>query len=197
MEQNELINAMSDKDLEKFAKQYAGNEKITTYIDQIIKVRQAEAEAVKVKTEFEAKVKALANLPKPPEGILNVFLAWREVDDTTKPEIVTLPDKTTVTRFPKVWSWIVETNHADKVGRETGSTDKAGATKRAITVYQRDGTKLVFVGNYSAGSKACVDLKVDAGEGSANLALSKAGYIVTAYDTKALADTGLSPTIKS
>ena len=91
---------------------------------------------------------------------------------------------------------MVTTNHAEQVKRGEGGKSET-TSKRAITVYRVKAGKLEFMGNYSAGSKACADLKIDAGVGSANLALTKAGYVVTPLDKKSLTEAGLTTAIKS
>ncbi len=194
--QNIVFAGMTDEELNKFAKQYASNIKVAPMVKEEQDYRVEVAREAKVKADFEAKVLELANLPKPPEAIHNVYMAWREVEDFTKPEVVVVDGKPT-NRFPKAWKWVVETNHADKVVSGQGTSTTSSGTKRAITVYKVVAGKLVWVGNYSAGSKACADLSVDAGMGSANLALSKSGYLVQPKDDKALTEAGLSTTIKS
>ena len=194
---NDLIAVMTDKQLIAFKAQYKDNPKITAYIDAVLAGRVKEAEELKVKTDFEAKVKGLANLPTPPAGIVNVHMAYKEVETNGKPETIVVDGKPEV-RTPKVksWQWVVTTNHVEQVKRGEGGKSET-TSKRAITVYKLNSGKLEFMGNYSAGSKACADLKIDAGAGSANLALTKAGYVVTPLDEKSLKEAGLTTTIKS
>ncbi len=185
--QNDLVNAMSDKQLEAFKKQYAGNEKVTVYIEAILAGRTKEAEEAKVKDAFEAKVLELVNLPKPPETIHNIYMAWRETDDTTKPEEVEVAGVKSI-RYPKIWKWVTEVNHAtDKVSKGEGSaTTSAG--KRAITVYKRNGTSLMAIGNFHTGSSACDHLKLDYAGTSAVRVLRDGGYIVETYTGTSFTD---------
>lgn len=183
MNQNELIAAMTDKQLLGYKAQFKGNAKVEAYIDDILAGRVKVAEEAKVKAEFEAKIKGLANLPTPPAGILNVHLAWKQADDlTAKPEIVKLEGKADEARYPKVWQWVVSTNHAEQVARGAGGTTSNGVRKLAIHVDKRDGTSLTPVGNFRSGAEACKHLDIDQGAGSANMALLKAGYVYEAYN---------------
>lgn len=186
--QNDLINAMSDKQLADFKVMYKDNPKVIALIDSILEGRKQEAIKAKVKSDFEAKIANLAKLPPPPDGIYNIYMVYGDVDDTSKPEVVKLTDaKTGVvteeTRYPKIKAWTIATNHADQIRRGTGSNAANGDTtsKRAITVYKRAGNQLETQGNFRSGSKACDFLKLDYAGNSAVRVLRDNGYIVESY----------------
>ena len=56
------------------------------------------------------------------------------------------------------------------------------ASKRAITVFKREGTTLLPKGNFGSASKACEVLKLTIGGDSATRVLAREGYISEPYD---------------
>jgi len=201
VEMNELIGAMSDNDLAELKVKYSDNPSVTTLIDGILEARQKEAVEHKAKDDFTKGItKLFAKLPHP-EDVYNVFARWGEVEveDTTQEaeevEVVVTPaevDKdgniTTEAvvekqdRYPttKAFQWIVEVNHATRVSSTT--TGEPKVSKRAITVFKRNGTQLEAKGNYASASKACEALGLTIGGDSATRVLSRDGYISEPYD---------------
>jgi len=111
-----LYAELPNDELEALKAKYPDNASITSLIDGILEARGKEEEATKIRDTFSKKVAKLASLPDPPEGVYNVYLRWAEVeDDSVEPVEVKLPDEKTEMRLPKVWKWVVEINHADKV----------------------------------------------------------------------------------
>lgn len=188
----ELIRAMSITELQVFKKTYIANPAIVKIIDGYIEVKTKEEAQAKAKAEFgKAIEKLIAKLPHP-EDVTNVYLAWREVEevDTTKPavevEVVKVVGQPAVKemRQPTIKSikWVVEVNKGFQVSKSGTSTTPA-TSKRAITVFKRDGTQLTLVGHFPSGSKACSYLKLDEGVSSAPLTLRNNGYVVEAMET--------------
>lgn len=199
-----LIQAMTDDKLKELKQDYAGNQSIQTLIDGILAQRKADAVKAKAEAVGDSKVAKLAKeLGTPPDTTHNYLLSWRQVEQPTgEPAVsVTIIDTPAVTdsdgkivtpaishveaREPKelVWLWAVTKNHAcqtSKVTTSTGTTQTATG-KRAITVRQVIGDTVKTIGNFSAGTKACEHLKLNAGVGSANLCLTRNGYLVSPY----------------
>ena len=184
---------LSVEDRKKYRKDYKDNPKVIAYLDDMDKAELEEQ--VRAKTEFEAtlareqaiadfeaKILGLADLPKPPDTIHNIYLAWREV---MLP--VAIPEGTSEARIAelkanpsKVWKWVVEVNHADKAIKASGET-AINSGKRAITVYKRSGSQLESLGNFHSGSKACDYLNLDYAGNSAIRVLRDNSYIIEAY----------------
>ena len=141
------------------------------------------AETEKVKVEFASKVAKLAKLPAPPEGIVNVYLAWADIPDTTKPEEIEVVkddgSKVMETRYPTIKGWKVETNRGFQVSKSGQS--KGTTTKRAIVVSKRVGNTLELVGNFKSASQACEYLKLPIGADSASRVLQREGYFSEPY----------------
>lgn len=187
-----LVKAMSNEDLEALKVKYAGNQSMTTLIDGILEVRHKEEAQAKLVKDFEAKVSKLAKLPQPPEGIHNIYLVWREVEEPQgEPELLAedvckangLEVGTIRQATIKVWKWVVETNKGFQPVKATNKDDggEASATKRGITVYKRTGTTLEAKGNYRSASKACETFKLPLGGDSAMRVLARNGYITEPY----------------
>jgi len=205
---DELIKAMSDSDLMELKGKYVDNSSVVTLIDGILETRGKEAEAIKVKVDFERGIaKLLAKLPHP-DDVHNIYVRWGEVDvadgeleevvfdskgvvipmtllieDMTPEQLDELGSYTYETRQPshKEFQWIVEVNHATKVtGNST--TGVTTASKRAITVYKRNGTQLELKGHYASASKACEALGLIIGGDSAIRVLARDNYITESYE---------------
>ncbi len=142
-------------------------------------------------------------LGRPPANIHNVLLSWKveDVDDTTKPEVVevvktnpasgkpeTGPDGKPImvkeTRYPKLHleHWVAEPNKIERIiSGSSGDKKEQGTSKRAITVHKRNGTNLVFVGNFKSGSDACKHLNLVVGGDSPIRVLEREGFIHDPY----------------
>jgi hypothetical protein len=190
MENNPLFTSLKDasnESLMALREQNKDSESVVTLVDSILKAREVEELANIGKLEFVASVADLINLPAPPQGVYNLFLAWQEVEiPVGEPEEVEVSDgknkKHMETRqaTEKVMQWVITTNHACKVGKTT-SGEKA-APKRSITVYKREGLNLEPVGNFDNGKNACEHLNLTVGGDSALRVLAREGYIVEPYN---------------
>lgn len=197
---DELINAMSNQDLMELEAKYPDNTSVVTLIEGILATREAEAVQAKAMEKFTKGIaKTFASLPHP-DGIYNVYARWAEVDiPSGEPEVVEVidtpaevdKDGNIITpaiivqdmRQPTVkgMAWVVEVNYAIKSsGSASDGTPKT--SKRAITVYKREGLTLVNKGNYASASKACEAMSLPIGGDSANRVLARDGYITEAYD---------------
>jgi len=184
--QDELINAMSNEDLQGLREKYADNESITTLIDGILQTRIKAQEQLEAKAKFEAGIhKLFAKLPHP-EDVYNVYVRWGEVEVIDGEEVeteITNGDgtKTTEMRAPKhkEFQWIVEVNHATQV-KSSGTTTPT-TSKRAITVFKRNGTNLEDKGHFASATKACEALGLTIGGDSATRVLARDGYITEPY----------------
>lgn len=196
---DELIKAMSDKDLAELKKKYANNPSVVTLIDGILETRSKEASQVKARQKFTDGIgKTFATLPHP-DDIANVYASWREVEvEQGEPEevevvvtpavmdkdgkittpAVTSPEMRTPTVL--VWQWVVEVNKGFKVA--SGASGEAKTSKRAITVFKREGLALNDKGHFASASKACEALGLTIGGDSATRVLTREGYITEAYE---------------
>lgn len=195
-----LFNLMSDAEVADLKVKYPDNQSIVALADGILATREREATQARAMANFTKGIdKTFAKLPHP-DSIHNIYARWGEVDvEEGEPEAVevvvtpaevnekgniTTPAVTaTEMRCPtiKAMAWIVEVNHATKV--TSGSTPGQPKTsKRAITVYKRNGTQLELQGNYISASKACDALKLIVGGDSATRVLSRDGYITEPYE---------------
>ena len=183
---DELIKAMSDKDLAELKGKYESNPSVVTLIDGILETRGKEKAQAKAKAKFTDGVgKLFATLPHP-EDIANVYASWREVDIESgeAEEVEVVADdgtKTTETRIPtiKVFQWVVEVN---KGFRSVSGDSSPKSSKRAITVYKREGLNLAEKGHFASASKACEALGLTIGGDSATRVLARDGYITEAYE---------------
>ena len=163
---------------------------------------EAMARDEEAKAKFgEALEKMVSKLPPPPAGVLNTLLKYAEVEvaDTAKPmEDVIIIDTQAVMgvdgkittpaishvekRHPliKVKKWVSDVNHACVAGKGL-APNRDGKRKLAITLRQVTGDKVSTIGNFRSGAEACKHLNIDAGAGSANLALNKSGYVISSY----------------
>ncbi len=219
---DELIQAMSIPELQTFKETYKDNQSITTIIDGYIEVKTRQEAQDKAKEDFGKAIEDLATykvetitnkkghtkqvargLPPPPDGVHNVYLAWREVDveDTSQePEMVDVVvtqaimdgDGNITTpavvepqpRYPTVKSpqWVVELNKGFTIGKAaSGGNGIPSTNKRGVTVHKRNGTSLELVGNFPSGQVAANYLKVPVGVSSAPKVLRDEGYIVDPY----------------
>jgi len=184
----ELIKAMSNSDLLELKAKHEGNQSIQTLIDGILEAREYEEQQAKALEDFTKGIaKTFSKLPHP-DNIYNVYARWAEVDvPQGEPEEVEVVDKdgnaTIETRQPTVkeYQWVVEVNHAVKQSNaNSGGTPKT--SKRAITVYKRNGTQLELKGNFTSASKACEYFGLPIGADSAGRVLDREGYIREPYD---------------
>lgn len=196
---DELIAAMSNSDLAELKVKYVENQSVATLIEGILDGRAKEQAQVEAKEAFEGAIAKFANgvnkqgkpyLPHP-DDVSNVFLRWGEVTIEVGEEeevSITNPDTNeleTVMRKPTqvVSQWIVEVNaRTTKLtsGNDGGSAQKT--SKRAITVFKRNGTQLEPKGNYPSASKACEALGLTIGGDSATRVLAREGYWVEAFN---------------
>lgn len=185
---DELIKAMSDQELLELKAKHEGNASLGTMIDGIIEVRQHDAIQAKLLDDFAKGIqKTFAKLAHP-ENIYNVYVRWAEVDveKGEAEEVEVTDDKgvtTKVMRIPTVkeYQWVIEVNHAIRQSAGSGA-DAPKTSKRAITVFKRNGTNLEPKGNFASASKACDYLKLVIGGDSATRVLARDGYISEAYD---------------
>lgn len=148
-----------------------------------------QAKDEQAKKAFGDKLLELVKLPAPPAGIVNVYMAYGEVEEedlskTEEVEIIKDGKPVKESRHPKVkvMKWIIETNKGFAVDKTSGSTTTV--SKRAITVLKRnalDTTKIDTIGTFRTGKAAADFLKLDVGVSSANLILAKNGYILEPY----------------
>ena len=201
MEAN-VFEKMSTKELETFKLTYKDNPSVVAIVDVALIQRKAEEVAAAVKAKFADGIAKLVGKLPHPEDVYNIYMAWREVEeqDTTKPASeVTITDSSPILdkdgkittpavshvekRHPsiRVSKWVVELNKGFSVQKSSGTTTTPGTSKRAILVSKRNvanPNNLEIVGNYRTGAEACQHLHIEPGQGSANLALTKAGYFL-------------------
>lgn len=184
MGMDELILTMSDEDLATLKAKYSDNPSVTTLINGILEGRVKQAEQVKAKVDFERGItKLFAKLPHP-EDVHNVFVRWGEVeveDTTAEAEEVQVEGGEPEMRYPThtEYQWIVQVNKVTKV--TSGSTE-AKSSKRAITIYKRNGLVLENKGNFGSASKACEALGLAIGGDSAMRVLARDGFITEPYE---------------
>lgn len=198
----ELINAMSDSDLAELKAKYPDNTAVTTLIDGILATREREAVQAKAMEKFTKGIaKTFSTLPHP-DNIHNIYARWGEVDipsgEPEEVEVVVTPaevngDGNITTpavmgmemRMPTVkgMAWVVEVNHATRQQGTRGGNDTSPKTsKRAITVFKRNGTQLEPRGNFASGQAACDFLKIPVGTDDAKRVLIREGYIHEPYE---------------
>jgi len=205
---NSLSDEQIEANLVKYAKM-PSVVKLLEGIREARKVEQAQAQIEleteiaqeEIKARFASGIsKTFAKLPRP-DGVYNVYARWAEVDvpDTTQEaeeveivvvqavidkdgNIVTPPEIETEKRYPtkKEYAWVVEVNHAVKASSGSGTATPT-ASKRAKTVYKRNGTSLEPKGNFTNATKACEHLGLVIGGDSATRVLARDGYIVEDY----------------
>ena len=194
---DELIQAMSIPELENFKVQYKDNDSVTKIVDGYIAIKESEVLKQTAMLDFTKTLDKTMGKLVHPEGIHNIYIAWREVevDDTSQePEIVetTNPDTLEIvseSRYPKVMisKWVSELNK----GFQVSKTGKAIATtnKRAITIKKiNPDDTLSIVGNFRSASDGCKHLKVLTGGDSAIRVLQREGYLTQAYDGTAITE---------
>ena len=204
----DVLEVMSIPELEQFKAQYKDNESIIKIVDGYIIIKNQEVVEAKLVEDFNKVVdKFSGKLPNPPSGIHNLYFGWAEVevDDTSKasedvtivdsiPEvnddgaIVTEAVSHTEKRYPqmKSWAWIAETNKGFNASK--GSTTRTITTsKRAFTLYKREGLNNTPVGNFRKYSEACRHLSLACagslgGTDSGERVLTRNGYVYDAYE---------------
>ena len=194
--------------LQTMQKTYKASPSILALLDTAIKTKEAQELEAKLLADFDASILALANLPKPPASVHNVYLAWQEVEVNVgepvevevvrTPAVVELkPDGSTIIKTPaiterefrqptaKVWQWTITRNKGfdtgkAKVSTNTGTTQTA-STKRAITVKHIVNNQVEVIGNFSNGAEACKHLKLNVGANSATRVLQNNGFTLEPY----------------
>jgi len=183
---DDIINAMSNEDLEALKLKYASNASLVKTVDGILEVRANEAKKAQDNVDFAEAIKALIDLPDAPEGIHNVYLAWTETEvPVGEPQAVTVKGVTEmVQQTTKVWNWKVEVNHASTTKANSTGTSKVSGNspKRAIEVKRIDGNTLTVVGHYANATMACADLKLAIGGDSAMRVLARNNYVVSPWE---------------
>lgn len=189
---DELIKAMSDEDLVDLKAKYADNASLETLIDGILETRIKEAEQAKAKAKFANGIdKFFAKLPHP-DDIANVYVRWGKVvvtdGEPEEVELVVDGVKTTEMRSPshEEDAWIVETNKGFAAIK--GTTNNQPATsKKAITVYKREGVANRLIGNFRSYAEACRHEGLPCagslkGTDSGERVLTRNGYVYDQYD---------------
>jgi hypothetical protein len=179
--ENELTKVLSDKQLLDMKTSNPNNQSVANMVDGILLTRSNLAKQAKIEAEFSAKVAKLTKLPAPPDGIHNLYLNWSIVEIPQDiPEGCSEAKQKELEANPiKTWQWVITTNKGFTQGKATST--ESGTSKRAITVHSRNGTSLVFVGNFRTGAEACEYLKLSTNGDSAPRVLKANGYIVDAY----------------
>ena len=176
-----LTKSLPLEEIKAMLEKYEDNPDLKAYLEEVLKDREAQAESEQAKAKFEAKIANLTKLPAPPEGVNNVYMAYRDVEVPTGPaEEIDDPNnpgqKVTRTPVEKVKQWVVEINKAMKI---TGGSSKASSKgTRTIKVYKRDGLNLVDKGEFANAQEACNALNIPVAGDSARRVLTKEGYIV-------------------
>jgi hypothetical protein len=142
-----------------------------------------ETACLRICTSHKATKGEEVGLPTPPDGIHNVFLAWRECDLEIGEAVEVEVDGVIKLRkaAAKVWKWVLTTNHACQSSKATNgpATDKkTAAPKRSINLFKRENGALILVGSYPTGEAACRELKLDTAGNSSSRVLASNGYIV-------------------
>jgi len=206
---DELIQAMSIPELEKFKEQYSDNVSIIKIIDGYIVTKTQELAKAKAKEDFESHLDT-NQPPPPPDGIYNIYYAWKdvevEVDNTSlEPEEVEVVKKQakidkdgnivkpavmeTELRYPKTTEtrkqWVVDTNKGFEVPK-SGSA-KTTISKRAITIKGIEGDSVMSIGNFRSCAEGCRYLKLACagslgGSENGRTVLMRNGYVVNDYD---------------
>lgn len=182
-----LVNAMSNEDLQNLRAKYPNEDSVTTLIDGILEARAKEEVQAKAKLDFEKGIaKLLAKLPHP-DDVHNIYVRWAEVDveDEGVEAVVLSPDVCKAndlpegtTRIPthKEFKWVVETNKGFKP-QATKAT-----SKRAITIYKHNPQGAdEEIGNFPSYQKAADHLKIVVGGDSAKRAVEGHQYYGLPY----------------
>jgi len=202
--ENAVFQNMTIEELNAFKEMYKSNEAIVKIMDGYIEGKLRDEAQAKAKADFtQAIAEMIGTLPHP-EGIHNVYLAWREVEvqDTDSPQEVDIPKideagqpvltqkgkpvMVKETRYPttKAWKWIPELNKGFQAGKSTTTTATKTANKRAVTISKREGegsSQLVLVGHFPTASKAVEYLKLPLGGDSATRVLQREGMFIEPY----------------
>ena len=186
--ENELINAMGNDDLEAMKVKYADNDSVVKLIDGILESRVREVAERKAEVDFERGIaRTLTKLPHP-EKVHNIYIRWGEVEvPTGEPEeevevVAEDGTKSTEMRQPtrKEYQWIPQVNKSVVISR--GGDGVTKVSKRAITLYKRNGLALEDKGNFPSASKACEKLGLAIGGDSATRVLAREAYILEPYE---------------
>jgi uncharacterized beta-barrel protein YwiB (DUF1934 family) len=167
------------------------NANLAELLEAILATRKVEAEAQVRSAAFAKAIEGIASkLPQPPNGILNFYAHYGEVEvyDQAKPkeEVILQVDGKEVKemRHPliKVKKWIVQTNHSCHVSKSAnGSISSHDSGKRALTVKQVVNDHVNLIGNFRNAAEACKHIKIEVNGDSAPRKLLANGYIMTAY----------------
>jgi len=189
-EANELINAMSNEDLQAYKDKYPDNQSLVTLIDGVFATRLAGEVKAKLEATFTKEVDKLVKKLVFPPDIHNIYIAPQEVeepDTTQEAEMVEVTDESGEVhqeqRYPMVKTLknVVTPNKGFAVKASDNGNGKSTSNKRAITIERREGNTLVLVGNFPSGQAGADFLKVPTGVSSANKVLRDEGYIVSPY----------------
>lgn len=149
--------------------------------------------------KFQDKAtKLVKSLGTPPESIINLHYRWAEVTEEVEgAEAEKLPDDVCkanglelgTMRKPivKVWKWVVEVNKGFQVPKQAQGEGQPSISKRAVTVYKRDGASNQLVGNFHNYAEACRSLALTCagsmgGTDSGGRVLTLNGYVFDAYE---------------
>ncbi len=202
--------AVSQSASDELRKRYAKHPSIITSLDEADKQAKSMGDAMQARLDANLKVeeekskrsealtKMASKIPAPKEGEATwLHFKFDDMDDTSKPQTevttvvtpsvtdkdgkVTTPAVTkTEMRYPIIKGWheapfITTTNTTKAKGAD-------GSRKLAITVRKVEGDAVKVVGNFRTGVEVCKHLGIDPAAGSANLALTKNGYVTTPYE---------------
>uniref|UniRef100_A0A6M3KKN8 Uncharacterized protein n=1 Tax=viral metagenome TaxID=1070528 RepID=A0A6M3KKN8_9ZZZZ len=196
-----VFSNMSIEELTAFKEMYKTNEAIVKIMEGYIEGKRREEAQAKAKADFTQSIADMVSTLVHPDGIHNVYLAWREVEiqDTDSPEEVEVikvdeagnpvlsekgkPVKVKETRYPmtKVWKWIPELNKGFQAGKAGTTTVTKTTNKRAVTLSKREGDRLVLVGHFPTASRAVEYLKLPLGGDSATRVLQREGMFIEPY----------------
>ena len=176
--ESELTKSLSMEDLAKMRKQFKDNPSFITMIDGVIAIRLAELAEAKLVEDFKAKVIELTSaMPKPPANVYNIYLAYAEVDDTSKAQVEVEVAGVKELRYPKVTRWIAETNKATGNAKSSTSGTIAKSTKREISIYQHNPNGAdTLIGVYPNYQKFAEAKAIKVGTDSARRAVERDGY---------------------
>jgi len=179
--------------LESIKNNYKEQPELVKLVEGVLAARQAETEAKAKADNFRKAIEGIAKkLPNPPANVYNFYASFREVEEINdnapaeEVEIINAQGETVKEmRKPvvKVQKWVVVVNHSCHI--QNGNNGKSAATsdvhKRAITVSQKQGDRLVNIGNFKSAKEACTHLKLAVNGDSAVRVLTNNKYYSEPY----------------
>ena len=194
---DELINAMTNEDLQAMKEKNGGNVSVATLIDGILEARGKAEVETKAKLEFEKGItKVFAKLPHP-EDVHNVYVRWGEVDVEDgepvsmafKDGIVFKPaselteeelslELTYEERTPshKEYQWVVQVNKSVNIG-SSASGKASTANKREVVIYKHNaGGADEEMGTFKDYTEFIKSMGFPKGGDSANRVAERNGY---------------------